>query len=538
MGKLHTATSTAMDPYKGAWGTTEAAHLTRRSMFGATSKDIVTLAQLSMSQAVDLLLADQPAETSAPLVWYHYDIGGVTQGQTWVNLPYDATNDFNRTQSLGAWWLSLMIGQKLSIREKMTLFWHNHFACGAASVGDARYSYKQCTLLRTNALGNFKSMVKSITFDPAMLRYLSGNKNVSGAPNENYGRELQELFTIGKGAETSTGDYTTYTEADVKAAARVLTGWSDDPATVGYSFTAQHHDTTDKQFSARYGSTVIKGGSDQAGAEREVDDLLTMIFNEDATARYISRKLYRWFVDYVIDDSVEQNVIGPLANSLKANNFEIKPVLALLLKSSHFYDLAYRGCVIKTPLDYIVGSLRTLGVVMPSQEGVITIYYGWIGLLITGGNLQMNLLEPPNVAGWPAYYQIPEFHEIWLNADTLDSRIKFADDLVSNKYQIAVQTYYLSYLDPTLFAEQSSDASQPDTLINDWANLLYPNPLNVDQLKTLHDTLLPGLPNYEWTAEWTNFLNNPSDAAKKQAVSTKLTTLLKYMLELAEYQLM
>jgi uncharacterized protein (DUF1800 family) len=537
MNKVQRASSTALDPYTGTWGFAEAAHLTRRCMFGATSSDIAELQKLSMSQAVDLLLADQPAESSNPLVWYHYDIGGVTQGQTWVHLDYDALNDFNRGQSLGAWWLSLMISQQLSIREKMTLFWHNHFACGAASVGDARYSYKQTTLLRVNALGNFKSMVKQLTLDPAMLRYLSGNKNVRTAPNENYGRELQELFTIGKGAETSTGDYTTYTEADVKAAARVLTGWSDDQPTVGHIFTAANHDPSDKTFSARYGNTVIKGGSDEAGAERELDDMLAMIFGEDATARYIVRKLYRWFVDYVIDDSVEQNVIAPLAATLTANNFEIKPVLSQLLKSLLFYDPACRGCIIKTPLEYIVGTLRGLDVVMPSKEGVISIYYGWIGLMLTGGNMQMNLLEPPNVAGWPAYYQVPEFHEIWLNADTLDSRVKFVDDIVSNKYQIAVQTFYTTLIDPTVIAQHSSDPSNPDTLIKDWMNLLYPNPLTTDQIKTLHDTLLPGLPNYEWTNEWTAFKNNPNDAAGKQAVSDKLSVLLKHMLELAEYQL-
>jgi len=506
-------------------------------MFGATAKDISSLQQQTMSQAVDLLLADQ-SETSAPLVWYHYDINGVSQGQTWVHLDYDSSNDFNRTQSLGAWWLSLMIAQKLSIREKMTLFWHNHFACGAAAVGDARYSYNQCTLLRANALGNYKSFVKQITLDPAVLRYLSGNKNISSAPNENYGRELQELFTIGKGPEVSTGDYTTYTEADVKAAARVLTGWSDDQKSTGLIFNAANHDSSDKQFSARYGNVVIKGRADQAGAEKEIDDLLTMIFDQDATAKYISRKLYRWFVDYVIDDSIEQNVITPMASTLKANNFEIRPVLSQLLKSSHFYDVAYTGCVIKTPLDYIVGTLRCLDVVMPTNEGVITQYYGWIGLRLTGANLQMDLMEPPNVAGWPAYYQQPEYHEIWLNADTLDSRIKFVDDIVMNKYAIAVQVFYKTSLDLTALAQKSFDPSNPDTLIGDWVKLLYPNPLTSDQLKTLHDTLLPGLPNYEWTNEWVAFMNQPSDTTKRQAVSDKLTVLLKYMLEMAEYQLM
>jgi uncharacterized protein (DUF1800 family) len=530
--------SITLDPYTGSWGFPEAAHLLRRTMFGATTADITTLEGKSMSDAVDLLLADHPAPSGAPLVWYHIEDGGVQDGQTWVNLGYNKVNDFNRAQSLIGWCTNLLLTQNISIVEKMTLFWHNHFSCGLTAVSDARYTYKQNLLLRANALGNFKSLVRSITLDPAMLRYLSGNLNVASAPNENYGRELQELFTIGKGPEVATGDYTTYTEADVKAAAHVLTGWSDDPKTVGSVFTAADHDPSDKQFSARYGNQVIKGASDQAGAEREIDDLLTMIFSEPATAQYICRKLFRWFVDYEIDATIETNVIAPLAQTLITNNFEIKPVLSQLFKSSLFYDPAFRGCIIKSPLDLIIGSVRTLGVVMPNTQSITSQYYGWIALQLTSANLQMALLDPPNVAGWPEYYEAPQYHEIWINSGTLDSRIKFVDDIITNNFEIAVQTYYLTSIDLTQLASQSSDPKNPVTLISDLANLLYPNPLTADQNTTLQNELFSGLPSYEWTNEWQTFAADPNNSVKKAAVNSKLTNLLKYMLELAEYQLM
>ena len=258
MDKSSISSSTPLDPYSGSWGFPQAAHLLRRTMFGATSADIASIVKMTMPQAVDTLLADQTAPTDAPLVWYHIESGGVVDGQTWVNLDYNTVNDFNRSQSLNGWYTNLLLTQNLSLREKMTLFWENHFSCGTTTVGDARYMYKYNLLVRANALGNFKSIAKAITLEPAMLRYLSGNQNVASAPNENYGRELQELFTIGKGPEVSTGDYTTYTEADVKAAAHVLSGWSDDPKTVGTIFTAKNHDSSDKQFSPRYGNTVIK----------------------------------------------------------------------------------------------------------------------------------------------------------------------------------------------------------------------------------------------------------------------------------------
>ena len=530
--------SLSLSPYSGSWGFSQAAHLLRRTMFGATVQDITTVQAMTMSQAVDALLADDPTPIGNPLVWYHYDINGVTQGQTWVDLPYDSGNDFNRNESLAAWWLGLMLSQSISIREKMVLFWHNHFACGVVTVDDARYMYVQNTLLRNKALGNYKSLVKSITLDPAMLRYLSGNQNVRTAPNENYGRELQELFSIGKGAEVAVGDYTTYTEADVKAAARVLTGWKDDQKTITPVFTPADHDSTDKQFSQRYGNQVIKGQSDKSGAAQEIDDLLKMIFAQEETAKYICRKLFRWFVDYVIDDAIEQQVIAPLAQTLITNNFEILPVLSELFKSTMFYDAAFVGCVIKTPMDLIIGSIRVLDVVMPVKDVVISQYYGWIGLRQTGASQQMKLLEPPNVAGWPAYYQTPHYHELWINSATLNSRITFLEQIVTNKYSIAVQTYYMTSIDPTVFAKRTSDPTNPDTLIADWAKFLLPTPLTADQLTTLHNVFLPGLPNYEWAAEWSAFLGSPNDSAKKMAVSNKLTTLLKYMLELAEYQLM
>lgn len=537
MDKTRTPTSITLDPYSGPWGFAQAAHILRRTMFGATATDIAALQKKTMSQAVDALLADQPPPSAPPLVWYHIESGAV-DGETWVNLDYNTVNDFNRTESLGGWCISLLLFQNLSIREKMALFWHNHFACGATAVGDARYMYKQNVLLRSNVLGNFKTLAKEITLDPAMLRYLSGNQNVASAPNENYGRELQELFTIGKGPEVSAGDYTTYTEVDVKAAAHVLTGWKDDPTSVSAVFIAADHDPSDKQFSTRYGNKIIKGGSDKVGAERELDEMLTMIFSQDATAKYLCRKLYRWFVDYVIDDSIEKNVITPLAETLIANNFEIKPVISQLLKSSVFYDSAFTGCIIKTPLDLVIGTMRTLGVVLPNTTYLTNQYYGWMGLRFTGANLQMKLLEPPNVAGWPEYYEAPQFHELWINSGTLDSRVQFLDEIITNSYAIPVHTELKTDVDLIALAKLSSDPTSPTQLIADLANLLYPNPLTSDQLKTLHDQLLPGLPDYEWTNDWSAFINNPTDKAKKAAVVNKLTTLVKYMLELAEYQLM
>jgi uncharacterized protein (DUF1800 family) len=528
------ASTTGLELYTGAWGVDQAAHLLRRTMFGARVEDITTVLKGTMSQAVDMLLT--PAATPDPPLIY-FNNGHSAQGTTWVSLPYDATVDDQYLASLTGWWINLMQTQNISIAEKMTLFWHNHFATGSATVKSSQYMYQQNALLRQNALGNFKALAKQITFNPATLRYLSGNQNTKVSPNENYGRELQELFTIGKGPEISTGNYTTYTEADVKAAAHVLTGWSDDVVNLKAVFNPANHDSGNKQFSSAYGNTVIKGGADQAGATREIDDLLTMIFNQRATALYISRKIYRWFIDYVIDANIEKNVIGPMADLMMQNNYDVKPVLAALFKSAHFYDVDHVGSMIKNPIDFTIGTLRLFDVAYANMIDLLRHYYAWIGVQRTTASMAMTLCLPPNVAGWAAYYQDPVYYELWVNSDTLQKRIKFVDDLAIDGYTLP-ENQVKTYIDVLAFAKLTSDPSKADTLIAEWCKFLFPIVIDPDQVTTLHDSLLNGLPNYEWGVEWNDYINNPTDATKQKTVEDKLRTLLKYMLEMAEYQLM
>ncbi len=379
-------TTAGLEPYTGPWTIDEVLHLLRRTTFGPSPGHAATLLPLSLNQALDQLLGPQPAEASQPLIVDARDLAPV--GQTWVNLPYrsaDTTVTFNpvtiRTSSLKAWWLGLMLNQTLSLREKMVVFWHNHFVTEMATVADPRFSYCYLALLRANALGNFKSLARQVTVDGAMLRYLNGNTNTKASPNENYGRELQELFTIGKGPEIALGDYTYYTEQDVQAAAHVLTGWKDvqnadkSVGPVTSTFVAANHDPADKQFSARYGNTVVKGGSAAADGPRELDALLDMIFSQEETAKFFARELYRWFVYYVIDDTAESNVIAPLADILRTNNYDVVPALRTLLGSAHFFDPVNRGCMIKSPLDHIVGVCRQGAVSFPSDT--VKLYAMW-----------------------------------------------------------------------------------------------------------------------------------------------------------------
>ena len=329
----HLGKSTSgLTAYTGPWTDKEVIHLLRRATFGAKDSDIQAFVGMTMDTVVQSLLDTVPPIPAPPVNNYSTvpDISGIFPGQPWVNATYgDQMTDSQRDASLKAWETGLMVMQNTSLYEKMVYFWHNHFAIEYDIVGDARKCYNHYMLLRAHALGNFKALVREMTTDPAMLVYLNGYLNVNYAPDENYARELQELFTVSK-------EYLPhYTEVDVQQAARVLTGWRINNSTLLSYFDPTLHDTGNKQFSFYYANASIAGQSGMNGA-LETDQLINMVFSKFETAKYICSKIYRFFVYYVIDTTIENNVIIPLANILINNNFEIRPVLSALFKSEHF----------------------------------------------------------------------------------------------------------------------------------------------------------------------------------------------------------
>ena len=342
----------------------------------------------------------------------------------------------------------------------MVLFWHHHFSVQQQEVENAQFLYRHHNLLRTNALGNFKTLVREVTIDPAMLIHLNGYLNSKQAPDENYARELQELFTIGKGTDSL------YTEDDVIAAARVLTGWriNDDP--LNSYFDSGAHDMGPKTFSAFYNNTTISGSSN---GTQELDAFMNMIFNTTEAARFICRKLYKWFVYYEIDDTVETDVIIPMAAVLQSNNYDIKPALSALLKSEHFFDTINQACYIKTPFDIIVGTLREFNVafrLILIMQQVILCLIPFIKMLpICSSNYFNHLMY----AGWPSYYQEPMHYELWVNSNSLPKRADFTDGLVND-----------SVIDLRAFANYSTNPADPDQLINDVTALLLRYPLSAN----------------------------------------------------------
>ena len=513
-------------PYSQPLTPAEVAHFLRRATFGSTPAQIKAYQGRTAGALFDALAKAPapPAPTDA-------------DGKTFHDLPWgspkiDPTErnslDTQRRGLVKQWWLGLMLDPARGFLEKLTLFWQNHFVIESDTVQDVRYQYRYLETIRRNALANFRTFVMDITQDPAMLRYLNGTENVVGKPNENYGRELMELFTLGRGY---------YTENDVKEAARVLTGWralnyrNGNTEVISSQFYLNSHDKENKTFSGNFQNKVIEGRAGDSAGAQELGELVDMIFGHPESARFIVRKLYRWYIAGEISAEVEKNFIEPLAVEFR-KNFQLQPIIRQMLTSDHFFDPAIRGGQIRSPLDFLLGTFIGLGAVSPSPTAdrknydILT-----SNLLRRGRNMEMEVLEQPTVFGWRPYYDTG-FYKIWISGTTLGLRGEYSDLLVRGSTGQGLQT------DVVNWARFVSNPGDPVVLVREvWALLMAvePTPEQVDNL--VDDVFLDGIPRYEWTEIWNNYVANPKDNAAFNNAKTRLVSLLTYLLRLAEYQL-
>lgn len=532
---LTLSSPSSLKRYNGPWNKQTAAHLLRRTTFGSTIEEVESAASLSMDQLIDTLLSDQSLPEE-PINYYYDADPFVPVGSSWIDKPYEnGSNQLlnSRRRSLAAWTIKTLVESGTNIREKLTLFWSNHFVIQASVVNDPNFIYHHNNLLRSHALGNFRRLVEEATLSPAMLRYLNGNQNKATAPNENYARELFELFTIGKGDLAGPGDYTTFTEQDVTEAAKILTGWQDvgfyyrDGNPAGSEFKSFRHDKTSKQLSNRFDNVLIDNQE-----EEEYKTLISTILSQDEVSNYICRKLYRWFVYYDINEEVEQEIIKPLAEIFRANDYEIKPVVKALLSSEHFYNICSVGPMIKNPIDFIINLMVQFEVGYPDE--LTDAYEIWRRLAELFSGFGMNYYEPPNVAGWKAYYQEPLFYRTWITAATLPLRQSYSNIIVSGlaKYMGFVVTMY-----PLELISKIENADDPNELIRNLTSYILPQALTESQYDFLKSILIPGLPDFEWTVEYNRYLNNPNDEQFKKSIDLKLRLLLSNILTLPEYYL-
>ena len=361
----------------------DARHLLARTGFGGMPSEIRDLATFDRAAAVERLLAgtSRAAKTGPPPDVLNArppaeGMKGMTAGQQ------KALKQERRDEAfaLKGWWYEELLTTPSPLTERMTLFWHNHFTSSFQKVKWPALLYHQNVLLRQHALGSFRELLFQIAKDPAMVLYLDTQSNHKDHPNENFARELFELFTLGEGH---------YTETDIKEAARAFTGWHVAMRHGGgFIFNRHQHDAGVKRVLGKIGAF---GG----------DDILAIVLDQPACARYITAKLWREFVS----DEPDVREVERLAVQFRNSGYEVTPLLRGLLTTPHFWAAETRGALVKSPVELLVGTIRVLNV--PIKDSTMLAKYG--------RRLGQDLFDPPNVKGWPGGLR-------WITSATLLNR--------------------------------------------------------------------------------------------------------------------
>jgi len=345
-------------------------HLLRRAGFGASSEDLKYYRAMGFDGAIEELVNPEKVSNAS--------LDEILSKQEF---------DFTDLGDLRRWWIYRMTYSKRPLEEKITLFWHGHFATSNAKVGSPYLMYEQNELFRKNGLGDFQTLLNKISRDSAMIRWLDNQDNRKNKPNENYAREIMELFTLGIG---------NYSETDVKEAARAFTGWM---APDGFYFNRKQHDFGQKTF---LGATGAFNG----------DDICNALANKPATAKFISRKIIKFFSHDDPDDSTVERI----AEVYMASNRNLRAVIKAVLIDKTFADEKAYHCKIKSPVEVVIGTLKTLQV--QKLDGDLAALMSRMG---------QNLFEPPNVKGWDGGLS-------WIASDTLMERFNFAARISTQKF--------------------------------------------------------------------------------------------------------
>jgi uncharacterized protein (DUF1800 family) len=355
------------------WDVRAAAHLYRRAGFGATPAELDTAVKAGPMNAVQTLLS----ETTEPQSYL-----------TQMSSLADASLATGNPERLSAWWAYRMLSTPAQLLEKMTLFWHGHFATSAEKVQDAELMFVQNQLLRKFAVGDFAGLLLEISRDPAMLVYLDSASNRKAHPNENFAREIMELFCLGEG---------NYTEQDIRELARCFTGW--EVKRRKFRFNRYQHDS---------GTKSVLGDSGTFGGEEGVG----IVVGQDSAALFIAAKLVKYFV--MDEPQPSSELLAPLANFLRDQDMQIGPTVQKILNSNLFYSKHSVGRKVRSPVELAIGFLRTL-------DGSTDSYK----LAEALQRLGQGLLYPPSVKGWDG-------GRTWINSSTLLARSNLIRSLLEN----------------------------------------------------------------------------------------------------------
>ncbi len=546
----------SIDPTTGKLGRKKAAHLLKRATFGPSKKDIDQFADMTINEAMDILLQDQPLPDPPK---------DEATNEDWLPKPTEENNqDLALFRYFKAWFLELMRKSSNNLKERMVYFLHTHLPADYTLIRNSTSLYYQNELFRRYAFGSFKTLFGKVCVDNAMLIYIDNTLNRKDSPNENFAREMLELYTIGKGEQIGPEDYTNYTETDIKAAAKVLTGFQhnfnydmvseplrEDPDTGlprGIVEQVSQHDPGIKQFTDKFNNTTIQppelinGYATKEGAFDELNQMMDMIFDQEETAKFICRKLYRFFVYYKIDERVENEVIVPLATTFKNNNYEFPPVLRQLFSSKHFFDedisetqTHHVGAQIKSPIDLVLGTFRFFNVDI-EDSNLINLYHAYNSGILRFLKLQgLNFYRPIDVAGYPPYHQTPAYNRNWISPNWLANRYYFANQMIKGvDNEAGVFMFKLDFVAYVKEAGNISDPSNAETLVNELIADMFPQDIPEERFNYFLNTVFMGGDMLShWTDEWNQYINSNDDTT----VRGRLEKLLKGLMQSPEYQL-
>ena len=390
---LATALFAATVAHAAVLGPQDARHLLGRAGFAPSENEVRQFAVLGRDAAVNRMLAATKGAPVhiAPPEWVKQPVERPARIR---DLSEDERRAWQQREALRnvelkTWWMAQLLQTPAPLAERMTLFWHNHFVSSVQKVRSPQLMYRQNLLLRRHALGNFGELLHAAAKDPAMLVYLDAATNRKGQPNENFAREVMELFTLGEGR---------YGEGDIKEAARAFTGWSidrDDDAS--FRFRPMLHDDGVKTVLGRSGNF-------------DGDAVLDILLAQPATAEFIVKKLWREFVSPDVDTPANRDEIRRIANDFRASRYDIKTALRGILTSKRFYAPEHRAVLVKSPVELVAGTVRQFGIRYDDPLP--------FAMIATG--LGQNLFAPPNVRGWPG-------GEAWINSTTLLARKQFVE---------------------------------------------------------------------------------------------------------------
>ena len=531
----------SLTSFTGALGEKNAAHLLRRATFGPNVQSVKTFSILNVTEAMDILFAE--TDTPEPPV-------DLLTGDTWLNPVATGANSDNQKLEnyFMIWFLEQMRKSGNSIKERMVYFIHSHLPARRTIIQSSEALYYQNALFRYYVLGSFKTLFKKVCIDNAMLVYLDGASNVVGNYNENFAREMFELYSIGKGEQLGDGDYSNYTEDDIKAAAKVLTGFQND-----YSFTNLDtdtglptgipnpglHDSTVKTFSSKFAGFSIGGSAaTKENMLNELDQLIDMIFDQDETARFITRKVYRYFVYYDISNEVESDIIVPLAANFKAADYDLSVLVKQLLSSEHFFDADNSetnddniAAIIKSPIDLMLGTLNFFDVELPDPETELAKLYENAyekGILSDIFNQGLSFFEPYEVAGYPAYHQFPVFNRNWITPITLAHRYHFSNHAIKGENGGETMGYKADVVAWVENSDNITDASSAGNIVSGFTTYFLAIEIDEDRENYfLNSIFLKSISSSEWTTAWNSYKSGGSDTTVRPILENFVSALMQ-----------